>query len=525
MPRLASRKISKANIPKHKNRHTSSANVGGGLDVLLKTLDVIRERLLARCADLRSAFQSTDQQGKGYLSHADFNTLLATSKIKLSPVEEEILFNFFDENNDGKIQLSEFRDVLRLGNENERQERSSTKEAVLQDMKGRVVQLEMKLEERFRSLRKAFRSIDKDHNGSVEWSEVAQLLRGLNLNPRGEVYKAFFSLADSNNDGKIDYDEFAKAFGIILQPSAQGGVSAKIVDRAYLENRLHRGENSFSTFAHNKPKSAKNVTRQGSLNLPINHVVSNIKQTWGQLVQSVASTRVDASGCVPLGVLYSSCEKHALGLDTDSMSKLLAEAIESSKQNALSETSSPGAFDTVPIPAGKAVAVAKKAVKKQLQILSKATTKMKSLGHNSEKNVFLPVESILRVLNQAGVNFTRKQLGEIVAAGRFRNATPSRLAGKQWSRIALGSSRSSNPGSLTYRKRVVSEADNRLRLLVHRSWRSIEAKFKHMNRNKRKKHLINAAELNKVLSAHGVLLPLDELKPIFARLDSKKEGL
>jgi len=67
-----------------------------------------------------------------------------------------------------------------------------------------------KMTDRFAQLRRAFRTIDEDASGTLDASEVKQILDTFNLGIPDPVLERIISLADFDGDGQINYAEFAR---------------------------------------------------------------------------------------------------------------------------------------------------------------------------------------------------------------------------------------------------------------------------------------------------------------------------
>ena len=76
-----------------------------------------------------------------------------------------------------------------------------------------------KIQAKFSTLRRAFRWMSDDRSHEIGWPELRKLLIDFNLDPDDEALHSIFLEADADGSGKIDYDEFQKAFGEIIQQS------------------------------------------------------------------------------------------------------------------------------------------------------------------------------------------------------------------------------------------------------------------------------------------------------------------
>ena len=60
-------------------------------------------------------------------------------------------------------------------------------------------------------LRKAFDVMDANKDGVVTKEELKNLLKGLGEDVTDEVVDEMIAIADTNNDGKVQFEEFCKA--------------------------------------------------------------------------------------------------------------------------------------------------------------------------------------------------------------------------------------------------------------------------------------------------------------------------
>lgn len=65
------------------------------------------------------------------------------------------------------------------------------------------------------SLKELFRAFDVNHDGSVSYSEMREVVRSFNLGFSKEDIDLIIARADRSRDGDIDYEEFAREFGAI----------------------------------------------------------------------------------------------------------------------------------------------------------------------------------------------------------------------------------------------------------------------------------------------------------------------
>ena len=60
-------------------------------------------------------------------------------------------------------------------------------------------------------LRKAFDVMDANKDGVVTPDELRQLLTGLGEEVNDDIINEMIKVADTNGDGKVDFEEFCKA--------------------------------------------------------------------------------------------------------------------------------------------------------------------------------------------------------------------------------------------------------------------------------------------------------------------------
>ena len=66
-------------------------------------------------------------------------------------------------------------------------------------------------DEQLAELRKAFDVMDANKDGVVTKEELKSLLKGLGEEVTDEVVDEMISVADTNHDGKVDFEEFCAA--------------------------------------------------------------------------------------------------------------------------------------------------------------------------------------------------------------------------------------------------------------------------------------------------------------------------
>merc|ERR1712094_87727 len=93
----------------------------------------------------------------------------------------------------------------------------------------------------------AFRTIDQDRSGSVDKQEMQAFFRQFSL-PE-ETASLLFDYLDRDESGELDYVEFMRHFGPIIQPAGADRVGADL-DEIRTSGRSTSSEN-FSLFMRN----------------------------------------------------------------------------------------------------------------------------------------------------------------------------------------------------------------------------------------------------------------------------------
>ena len=65
--------------------------------------------------------------------------------------------------------------------------------------------------EQLEELKKAFTVLDENKDGVISKDELAKLLGGLGEDVTDDVVTEMMNLADTDGDGKVNFDEFCKA--------------------------------------------------------------------------------------------------------------------------------------------------------------------------------------------------------------------------------------------------------------------------------------------------------------------------
>ena len=127
----------------------------------------------------------------------------------ISENELKDLFNKADKNSDGKIDVTEFKELVELlpGKESE----------------GKINP----------NLLKVFEQFDSDHDGLISKQEVRSILRAIGKHTSDTELDTCFNESDTNKDGKIDITEFSSFIAKLKQG---GKLKDRFVERYVLRN-------------------------------------------------------------------------------------------------------------------------------------------------------------------------------------------------------------------------------------------------------------------------------------------------
>ncbi|VFQ95483.1 unnamed protein product [Cuscuta campestris] len=143
-------------------------------------------RVIAGCLSeeeimgLKEMFKSMDTDGSGTITLEELKQGLAKQGTKLSEYEVKQLMEAADADGNGTIDYEEFITATMHMNRMDREEHLYT----------------------------AFQYFDKDNSGYITIEELEQALREFGMND-GKDIKEIISEVDGDNDGRINYDEFA----------------------------------------------------------------------------------------------------------------------------------------------------------------------------------------------------------------------------------------------------------------------------------------------------------------------------
>jgi Ca2+-binding EF-hand superfamily protein len=166
-------------------------------------------------------FAKYDTDGNGDMSPDELTNLLMTLNPNFTSQDCADLFSEIDVNNDGNIQYSEWVDWLNNITEGSKGAKAGI--MLAKDDTDMVNAEKMNSSQRAR-LRGKFARLDKDGNGTLDFTEVYDLLHKRYPDMTLPDLKFLYDCADKSNDGALDFYELLDLF-VSVPSQAQKGES------------------------------------------------------------------------------------------------------------------------------------------------------------------------------------------------------------------------------------------------------------------------------------------------------------
>ncbi|XP_048764701.1 calmodulin-A-like [Ostrea edulis] len=134
----------------------------------------------------RESFDIFDKNKDGHISLHELDTVVRSLGLNPSMKNLRTFIKEIDQNQDGKIQFEDFKILM-------------SKFYVSQSP-----------EEQQKDIEGAFKIFDKDGNGMIEKSELLRVATTMGEPLTDEEAEQMIKIADTNNDGLINYKEFSR---------------------------------------------------------------------------------------------------------------------------------------------------------------------------------------------------------------------------------------------------------------------------------------------------------------------------
>lgn len=184
-------------------------------------------------------FNIFDADKNGVIDKDEFQRVLASLKIPLTPEEIEILWQIIDKDKSNSINFKEFQDLLRepapsrsatrLSAESSRQntEENKTSPKPPEDPLESVVKV---ITQSGINLFDAFKVFDKNNDGFISRQEFIKVFQDMKINLTSVEIEALLRRIDKSGDNRISFDEFKKLFqgyGLDVKPRSQSPVNVQ----------------------------------------------------------------------------------------------------------------------------------------------------------------------------------------------------------------------------------------------------------------------------------------------------------
>ena len=217
------RPVSTASIPStlrgvaDDRRRDVAAYIAGGRSILASFVDTaetftvpyvdgaasqLEQHLNLPAGSLPGIFRVLDLDGDGRIDRYEFAQALKLFNVALSDAERESLFQEMDTDGSGLLELHEV--VIALGGDH-------AGSALLHRVRAELSPRRMQTLTLQGRLKTAFRHIDLDDSGTIEYEEFATALVLLGVFLAPAEARALFERLDANSDGHLDFDELYEA--------------------------------------------------------------------------------------------------------------------------------------------------------------------------------------------------------------------------------------------------------------------------------------------------------------------------
>ena len=204
---------------------------------------------------LKKAFRSLDTDKSGSLGVAEIQMMVENFGFATTPDQMRDLMMDLDPDGSGQVDYREFLKVFAedisgteeggvgfdmqeqaAGKRTEFLEKMEKKHLKVQEatcVKDLKAKLKQKAGVAFTSLRKAFRSLDKDGSGALGYDEMRGMLNNFGFPATDETFAEFMLEMDPDKSGQVDYREFLTMFAEDITGGVEtGGIGFDMQEQA-----------------------------------------------------------------------------------------------------------------------------------------------------------------------------------------------------------------------------------------------------------------------------------------------------
>ncbi|GMI05839.1 hypothetical protein TrRE_jg7355 [Triparma retinervis] len=283
--------------------------------------EFLMEKINEKASTIHQAFKMMDTDRSGSLSAGELKALLDSYCYK---VPDEIFANMlslFDADGDGEISYHEFMAQVKrsvngesgftpemdgagsggggggggsAGNAESQakmkanaaeRRRIAKKQKTLKTLLG-------KIGDRFSTVRRAFREMDKDSSGTLDYDELRRVLESTGYKIEDEVFDDILEVFDSNCDGEVDYQEFLAQLKDYIQAKEEGGIGSQLAAKAGNNAGRHGALQNRELSSVEKAHQAKTV------GAALRFLCEKIHEKWGDIKKSFQMLDWDKSGTI-----------------------------------------------------------------------------------------------------------------------------------------------------------------------------------------------------------------------------------
>ena len=162
--------------------------------------------------DVKKAFRFFDLNATGCITTREFKSALKRLGFRLTQAELSELVGYFDKNNDGMIQWSEFLEFFKSTgsyvHDTEATKKLKRAQKAAEELE-RALRIKLKKLQVGPSMRRQFRRFDKNKTGSLSRSEFASMISSLGFRLSKWEEDWLMQKLDSDDSGLITYAEFS----------------------------------------------------------------------------------------------------------------------------------------------------------------------------------------------------------------------------------------------------------------------------------------------------------------------------